>query len=109
MSARQDLVKAFTILERRLQDREWLFGERTIIDVNMLWLWFRAVGSGMDPEPFPHCRAHGERCESLASVAHVLDHEESEFAAFDAAGTVPAEMPPHQVGRVPLEQVVDTG
>ncbi len=34
--ARRALEKAFTILERRLTDRDWLFGEWSIVDTHML-------------------------------------------------------------------------
>lgn len=101
-SARRELEKAFAILERRLEDRECLFGDWTIVDAYMLWLWFRAVGSGMDPAPFPRCADHARRTESRPSVARVLDREETEFAHFDDQGTVPPQIPPHQVGRTPL-------
>lgn len=100
-SARRELEKAFTILEARLEDRDWLFGDWTIVDAYMLWLWFRAVGSGMDPTPFPRCAEHARRTEARPSVARVLDREEEEFARFGAQGTVPPHIPPHQVGRTP--------
>jgi glutathione S-transferase len=101
-SARAELAKGFAILEARLADRDWLLDEWTIVDAYMLWLWFRAVGSGMDPTPFPRCVDHGHRCEQRPSVARVLDREESEFERFTAAAWVPASNPPYQVGRTPL-------
>ncbi len=99
--ARRELAKAFAILEGRLTDREWLFDDWSIIDVYMLWMWFRAVGSGMDPAPFPGCADHALRTEGRRSVAKVLDREEEEFARFEGSGTVPASVPPFQVGRTP--------
>lgn len=99
--ATRELDKGFTLLEQRLQDREWLLGEWSIVDVYMLWLWFRAVGSGMDPSPFPRVADHALRTEARPSVATVLDREEAEFARFEAADTVPTSVPPYQVGRTP--------
>ncbi len=101
--ARKELEKAFMILEARLADRDWLFGEWSIIDAYMLWLWFRAVGSGMNPAPFPRCADHARRNEARPAVARVLDREEAEFARFEEAGTVPETIPPFQVGRTPSE------
>ena len=49
LHARKELAAAFSILEERLQTRDWLFGDWSVIDVYMLYLWWRAVGSGMDP------------------------------------------------------------
>jgi glutathione S-transferase len=102
VAARHELEKGFAILEERLADRDWLFGEWTIIDAYMLWLWFRAVGSGMDPAPFPRCADHGRRTEARPSVARVLDREEAEWQRFQREGTVPDSVAPHQVGRTPI-------
>ena len=101
LAARKDLEKSFAILEARLADRDWLFADWSIIDAYMLWLWFRAVGSGMDPAPFPRCADHARRNEARPAVARVLDREAAELANFTQAGTVPASPPPFQVGRVP--------
>jgi glutathione S-transferase len=101
MVARRELQNAFTILEERLADREWLLGEWSIVDAYMLWVWFRAVGAGMDPVPFPRCADHGRRTEARPSVARVLDREESEWARFTEDGTVPDSVPAYQVGRTP--------
>ena len=67
----------------------------------MLWLWFRATGSGMDGTPFPRCAEHARRNEARPAVARVLDREELEFSRFVEAGAVPDDIPPHQVGRAP--------
>jgi glutathione S-transferase len=101
LAARRELEKAFAALEERLGDRQWLLGDWSIVDVYMLWLWFRAVGSGMDPAPFPRCADHGRRTEARPSVARVLDREEAEWDRFQTEGTVPGSVPPHQVGRTP--------
>jgi len=99
--ARRELQKGFAILEERLADRQWLFGDWSIVDAYMLWLWFRAVGSGMDAAPFPRCADHGRRTEARPSVSRVLDREETELARLQEAGTVPDNVPPYQVGRTP--------
>ncbi len=101
VAARRQLEGSFSILEDRLGGRDWLFGDWSIVDVHLLWLWFRAVGSGMEASRFPRCAAHAERTEARPSVARVLDREEEEFARFEAAGTVPDDIPPFQVGRTP--------
>ena len=101
--ARAELIDGFAILERRLQASDWLFGQWSIVDVYMLYLWWRAVGSGMDPAPFPRCADHGRRTEARPSVATVLDREETEFARFEREGTVPKNFAPYYVGRVPID------
>jgi glutathione S-transferase len=98
-SAREQLEDAFAILEARIQNRKWLYGEWSIVDAYMLWLWFRATGSGMDGSPFPRCMAHAAECEKRPSVAKALDREERELARLRAAGLLPANQPAFQGGR----------
>jgi glutathione S-transferase len=107
-ASRAELEKGFEILERRLADREWLFGDWSIVDGYMLWLWFRATGSGMDGTPFPRCGEHAMRNEQRPAVARVLDREELDFSRFVEAGSVPEDIPPHQVGRAPDASVQRT-
>ncbi len=96
--AREPLAQAFTILERRLTDREWLYGEWTILDVYMLWLWFRATGSGLDGTPFGRCAEHAARCEERPSVARTLAREDAAWAELTEAGLIPADWPEQQAG-----------
>lgn len=104
--ARGELTKNFGILEKRLEGRDWLFGDWTIIDVYLLYLWWRAVGSGMDPTPFPRLADHGRRCEQRPTLAKVLDREEAEWRRFEEEGWVPDGWEPHYVGRLPSELLV---
>lgn len=100
--ARAQLEEAFGIIENRLDGREWLFGEQwRIVDAYLLWLWFRATGSGMDGGPFPNSADHGRRCQLRPSVVAVLDREELEFERLEAAGKIPESVPAYQVGRAP--------
>jgi glutathione S-transferase len=102
MEAREQLELLFGILEQRLDGRQWLYDEWSIIDVYMLWLWFRAAGSGMDASPFPRCVDHARRCEERPTVARVLDREEDEWARHQASGAVIPNVPPYHVGRAPV-------
>ena len=95
------LEHVFTLLEDRLQDREWLFAEWSLLDVYLLWLWFRATGSGFDGSPFPRCCAHAMRCEARPSVAKVLQYEVQQFAKLREEGKVPIFVPDFQVGHAP--------
>lgn len=105
LDARQDLATNFALVEKRLEGREWLFGDWTILDVYLLYLWWRAVGSGLDPTPFPRLADHGRRCEQRPTLAKVLDREEAEFQRFRDEGLVPDGWAPHYVGRIPAELV----
>ena len=99
--AAEALRGCFKVAEERLADREWLYDKWSVIDAYLLWAWFRAVGSGMDPRGLARCAAHAARCELRPSVARALDLEESTYAEMLAAGALPVELPPHQVGRTP--------
>ena len=96
------LERGFTTLESRLADREWLFGDWSIVDVHLLWLWFRATGSGFDGSPFPRLADHAARCEARPSVARVLEREETELEGLRGAGKVPAWVLSFQAGHAPL-------
>ncbi len=99
--ARAQLEEAFTIIDARLQEREWLFDEWSLADVHLLWLWFRATGSGMDGAPFKRCIDHARRCEARPSVALVLEREEREYQRLCDAGRVPVRVPDFQAGHAP--------
>jgi glutathione S-transferase len=101
MAARAELDLLFGLVESRLADREWFYDRWSIVDAYLLWLWFRAVGSGMDPAPFPRTVDHALRCERRSSVARALDKEEEVWAQHVAAGAVLRDMPPNHVGRIP--------
>jgi glutathione S-transferase len=95
------LLGCFEIIEERLADRDWLYEEWSVVDGYLLWVWFRAVGSGIDGSRFPRCAAHAQRCEQRPSVARALDREEAEYARLLAAGTAGVTRP-YQVGRAPV-------
>lgn len=96
----RQLEDAFAIFESRLGDRDSLFDSWSIVDGYMSWLWFRAVGSGMDAAPFPRCAASVAATEARPSVARALDREERKWAAVRAGGGEPPGHPPHQAGRL---------
>jgi glutathione S-transferase len=95
------LELAFSIIEDRLEGRDWILGEWSLADVHLLWLWFRASGAGMNGTPFPRCIEHAMRCEARPSVAFVLDREEEQLASLRDAGRVPTQVPDFQAGRAP--------
>ena len=99
--AAEVLRGCFAILEERLADREWLYGDWSAVDGYMLWCWFRAVGSGMDSSGLPRCAEHARRCESRPSVHRALERENAEFARWRESSGRDVAVGPHQVGRVP--------
>jgi glutathione S-transferase len=101
--ARALLEESFGLLEERLGGRDWMFGDEwAIVDAYVLWLWFRATGSGMDGTPFPNCISHARRCQERPSVATALDREELEFRRLREEGKMPDSVPDYQAGRAPV-------
>jgi glutathione S-transferase len=100
--AADTLRGCFEIVEQRLAGREWLYDEWSVVDAYLLWCWFRAVGSGMDASGLHRCAAHAAACEERPSVARALEREEAAYEELLAAGAIPADNPPHQVGRAPV-------
>ena len=101
-AAATELAENFELVEERLEGREWLFGEWSIVDVYLLWLWFRAAGSGMDGSRFPRTADLARRCQERPTVAKVLDREEAEWARFEKEKDFPPGFfPAFQVGRAP--------
>jgi glutathione S-transferase len=94
------LRDCFAQIEGRLEDREWLFGEWTILDGYLCWLWFRAVGSGLTADEFPRVDAAVRRCQERPSVARALDREAETLAELEAEGEMPP-TPPLQAGWLP--------
>jgi glutathione S-transferase len=88
-AAAEQLEAAFQIVERRLFGRNWLYGDWSLADAYLFWLWCRATLSGLDPEPFPRCAAHAERIKLRPSVTRALDREHEEIARQEAAGAFP--------------------
>ena len=102
-AARRQLERSLAIVEGRLRGRDWLYGAWSIVDVHLLWVWFRAVGTGVDGSAYPRYAALAARCEERPSVARVLDREARELARLREAGLLPEGLPPHEGGRVPID------
>lgn len=98
--AAEELADSFGVIEARLGEREWLLHRWTILDGYLLWLWFKAVGSGFDGRAFPRLAAHAERCERRPSVQRALEREVAAYEQIKRS--MPAELAamPGAVGSV---------
>jgi glutathione S-transferase len=84
--AARQLSLCFDIVERRLDDREWLLGPWSVADAYLQWLWFRSTLSGLDGSAFERCADHARRCEERPSVARTLERERQEIERIEALG-----------------------
>ena len=100
-NAMTKLQRVFSLLETRLEEREWLFDSWSLLDVYLLWLWFRATGSGLDGSAYPLCASHAIRCEARPSVARVLEQEQEQFSRLRRDGKVPDWVRDFQCGFAP--------
>lgn len=45
----------FEMVERRLSDGEWWYGETwSMVDVYLAWIWYRVTSTRFDASPYPH-------------------------------------------------------
>jgi glutathione S-transferase len=59
----------FELIERRLQDRPWWFGETwSALDAYLFWVWFRVSGAGFEVTAYPNYAAHATRMQARDSV-----------------------------------------
>ncbi len=98
----EELRRCFGLVDSRLADgREWLFGRWTIVDVYLLWLWFRGTGSGLTADVAPRVDGLARRCQERPTVRRILDRETEEFAALQREGKAIPNPPPLQAGWLP--------
>ena len=90
----------FAIIEERLADNTWWYGDDwSILDAYINWVWFRVNGTKFDMSDFPNFNRHAAEIEKRPSVARALkigkriyDDLESRGLAvkFDGPGAVDA-------------------
>lgn len=66
----------FEIIDRTLSASPWMLGDWSVADAYIYWVWFRAVGSGLDGSMYPHIAEHAQRMEKRPSVVRALEREE---------------------------------
>jgi glutathione S-transferase len=63
----------FALIDRRLANQPWWFGEEwSIIDAYLNWVWFRVTGAGMDTSQFPHFARHDAQLQLRPAVLRAL-------------------------------------
>lgn len=84
--ARAGLAQNFRLLEGRLADREWLYGDWSLLDVYVLWCFWRAQCGGFDAAEFPRLKAHQVRMAGRPSVQRAVAREAETEAQLRANG-----------------------
>lgn len=76
----------FEIVERRLADRDWMYGEWSALDAYIYWVWFRVTGAGFDASAYPRFADHARRMDQLEGVKKLFALEEKAEAELKAQG-----------------------
>lgn len=86
--AEQAMDEYFALVEARLADRPWWFGDQwTTIDGYLYWVFWRVEGAGYDVSRFARFTAHARANERRPAVQRALAREEAAQAQLAAEGT----------------------
>ena len=81
------MIQGLALAERRLQDRDWWYGEHwSLMDAYLNWVWFLITGAGFDPAPFPVLSEHDQRMGERPAVQRALELEAQLQAQLEAEG-----------------------
>lgn len=77
----------FSIIEERLADNRWWYGDRwSILDAYINWVWFRVCGTRFDVSDFPHFARHGEKILERPSVSRAIEIGKRVYDDLDSRG-----------------------
>ncbi|HEX6958455.1 MAG TPA: glutathione S-transferase N-terminal domain-containing protein [Ferrovibrio sp.] len=83
--AAEATAKNFTLVEKMLAGKDWLFGDWSVADgyIFVFWRWAQALK--LDTAAFPNYAAHAERMQQRPAVQRALEREKESQAALDKA------------------------
>jgi glutathione S-transferase len=77
----------FALIDRRLEDGPWWYGDTwSIMDAYLYWIYWRVAGAGFDTDPYPRFIDHGKRMEDRPAVQRALTREADAQAILDDEG-----------------------
>lgn len=77
----------FAIIEERLADNQWWYGDCwSIFDAYINWIWFRVSGTKFDISDFPNFARHGEEIVERPSVSRAIDIGKRVYDDLDSRG-----------------------
>jgi len=63
----------FELIDRRLADNRWWYGDRwSIVDAYINWVWFRVTGTQFDASAFPNLGRHDAQMKLRPAVTRAL-------------------------------------
>ena len=84
----------FSLIDRRLSQGPWWFGESwSIVDAYLNWVWFRVTGTAFETSPYSHFARHDAQLRQRPAVQRALSVNQgvaNDLAAQGLAGTFSA-------------------
>ncbi len=85
----QAMDEYFQLIEDRLADRSWWYGDEwSVLDGYLYWVFWRVEGAGYDVTRFPRFTAHARAMEQRPAVQQAVANEERAQAQLVAEGLV---------------------
>ena len=82
-----DMVEFFDLIETRLADGPWWYGDQwSAVDAYLYWVFWRVEGADFDIAPYPRYKAHSSRMEERPAVQRALRREEIAMEQLEAEG-----------------------
>ena len=79
----------FQLVEDRLADGEWWYGDHwSAMDAYLYWVFWRVEGANFDVAPYPRFVDHARRMEMRPSVQRALAIEAEATAVLEAEGAI---------------------
>jgi glutathione S-transferase len=86
-TAEQAMDEYFALIEARLANAAWWYGERwSVMDGYLYWVFWRVEGAGYDVARFPRFTSHARVNEQRPAVRRALAREEAAQAQLVAEG-----------------------
>ncbi|MEJ2128496.1 MAG: glutathione S-transferase family protein [Woeseiaceae bacterium] len=81
------MVEYFELIERRLANQDWWYGDSwSAMDAYLYWVFWRVEGAEFDVAPFPRYSDHARRMESRPAVQRALAREAEAVKILEAEG-----------------------
>lgn len=85
----QAMAENFELIESRLADQQWWYGDTwSALDAYLYWVFWRVSGAEFDVSPYPNYRGHAARMEERPSVRRALAREDMAQKILENEGLV---------------------
>lgn len=81
------MVEYFALIESRLSDQAWWYGDQwSAMDAYLYWVFWRVKGAEFDVSPFPRFAKHAQRMETRPAVQRALAREAEAVKRLESEG-----------------------